>query len=180
MSWRRRPPAAPAIAHLLQHLLQHLPPHLPPPLPPNLLSTLRPALLARLPPWPGAWLFARMLNATLARQLPADTRSALEGKRLRLRVSDAGLTFDVCWRADGFTPLAGGAPADLAIAASLRDLWRLARREEDPDSLFFRRRLVLEGDTELGLIFKNALDAFDLGALELFLRRVEQLAAPGK
>ena len=129
-------------------------------------------LLSRLPAWPGSWLFARLLNATLAAQLGADTRQGLEGRHLQLRVTDLGLAFDVTWRATGFTPQRPGATPDLAIAAALPDLWRLARREEDPDSLFFRRRLSLEGDTELGLLFKNAVDAFDLGAFELFLRRV--------
>lgn len=144
MSWRQRRPVAPPVG----------------------------SIVARLPAWPGSWLFARMLNATLAPQLAADTRAGLEGKLLRLRVSDLGLAFDVSWRGRGFAPVAPGALPDLAIAASLHDLWLLARREEDPDSLFFRRRLTLEGDTELGLLFKNALDAFDLGAFDLFLRRV--------
>ena len=129
-------------------------------------------LLARLPAYPGSWLFARMLNATLAPQLAPDTRAGLAGKLLQLRVSDLGLAFDVSWQADRFAPHAAGAMPDLAVAASLHDLWLLARREEDPDSLFFRRRLVLEGDTELGLLFKNALDAFDLGSFDLFLRRL--------
>ena len=135
-------------------------------------------VLSRLPAYPGSWLFVRLLNATLAPQLAADTRAGLEGKLLQLRVSDLGLAFDVSWRAGGFTPSARGAPPDLAIAASLHDLWLLARREEDPDSLFFRRRLILEGDTELGLLFKNALDAFDLGAFDLFLRRVTLFSRP--
>jgi len=34
-------------------------------------------------------------------------------------------------------------------------------REEDPDTLFFNRKLVIEGDTELGLIVKNLLDSID-------------------
>ena len=144
MSWRERRPAAPAIG----------------------------SILARLPAYPGSWLFARMLNATLAQQLATDTKAGLEGKLLQLRVSDMGLAFDVSWRGNAFAPTARGATPDLAVAASLHDLWLLARREEDPDSLFFRRRLVIEGDTELGLLFKNALDAFDLGAFDLFLRRV--------
>lgn len=134
-------------------------------------------LLSRLPAYPGSWLFARMLNATLAPQLAADTRAGLEGKLLRLVVSDLKITFDVSWRGGAFTPLSKLALPDLAISASLGDLWLLARREEDPDSLFFRRRLTLEGDTELGLLFKNALDAFDLGAFDLFLRRLEPFAA---
>lgn len=144
MSWRQRTSVAPSVG----------------------------SILSRLPAYPGSWLFARMLNATLAPQLAADTKAGLEGKLLRLRVSDLGLAFDVSWRARAFAPVPAGAKPDLAIAASLHDLWLLARREEDPDSLFFRRRLSLEGDTELGLLFKNALDAFDLGAFDLFLRRV--------
>jgi predicted lipid carrier protein YhbT len=39
---------------------------------------------------------------------------------------------------------------------------RLARREADPDTLFFDRKLSIEGDTELGLLLKNTLDAIDL------------------
>ncbi len=41
----------------------------------------------------------------------------------------------------------------------------LALRREDPDTLFFTRRLVMTGDTELGLIVKNLLDAIDWSRL---------------
>ena len=136
------------------------------------------SVLSHLPAYPGSWLFARMLNATLAPQLSATTKTGLEGRHLQLRVSDLGLAFDVSWRANGFAPVTRGVLPELAIAASLHDLWLLARREEDPDSLFFRRRLILEGDTELGLLLKNTLDAFDLGAFDLFLRRVTRFARP--
>ena len=129
-------------------------------------------VLSRLPAYPGSWLFARILKATLAPQLAADTMAGLQVKLLRLLVSDLGLAFEVRWSGASFAAVSPGALPDLTIAASLHDLWLLARREEDPDSLFFRRRLVLEGDTELGLLFKNAIDAFDLGAFDLFLRRV--------
>ena len=37
--------------------------------------------------------------------------------------------------------------------------WRLARGLDDPDRLFFDRVLMMEGDTELGLLLKNSLDA---------------------
>lgn len=153
MNWRQRAPLAPSVPSIS-------------------------ALLSRLPAFPGSWLFARLLNATLAPQLLADTRAGLQGKRLRLRITDLGLAFDVSWRGKGFAALAPGASADLAIAASLPDLWLLARREEDPDSLFFSRRLSLEGDTELGLLFKNAIDAFDLGTFDVFLRRLALLRPP--
>ena len=46
----------------------------------------------------------------------------------------------------------------------------LALRREDPDTLFFKRRLVMTGDTDLGLVVKNALDAIDWSRLPWPLR----------
>jgi predicted lipid carrier protein YhbT len=59
----------------------------------------------------------------------------------------------------------------------------------DPDTLFFSRRLTIEGDTELGLLLKNRLDALEfafsassvprpLEVLRAFGRAV--LAAPAR
>ncbi|MFD2367457.1 SCP2 domain-containing protein [Pseudoduganella sp. GCM10020061] len=124
-------------------------------------------VLGRLPAYPGSWLFARALNLALARHLPADVRAALEGRALRLAVQDAKLVFDFTWRGAGFAAGTAGAQPELTIRASAQDLWRMARREEDPDTLFFSRRLVLEGDTELGLLFKNTLDSLDLSVFDL-------------
>ena len=56
---------------------------------------------------------------------------------------------------------------DLCIAASAHDFLLLAQRQQDPDTLFFNRRLVMEGDTELGLVVKNTLDALELPVLDL-------------
>jgi predicted lipid carrier protein YhbT len=44
---------------------------------------------------------------------------------------------------------------DLTISANAQDFLRLAQRQEDPDTLFFNRRLSMEGDTELGLVVKT-------------------------
>lgn len=53
----------------------------------------------------------------------------------------------------------------MTISASSPDLLRLALHEADPDTLFFSRRLTMEGDTELGLMLRNRLDAIDLHAV---------------
>ena len=45
-------------------------------------------------------------------------------------------------------------------------LHAISQRGEDPDTLFFSRRLVMEGDTELGLLVKNTLDALDMDVLK--------------
>ena len=46
----------------------------------------------------------------------------------------------------------------------------LAGRREDADTLFFQRRLVLTGDTELGLTARNVLDRLPWEQVPLALR----------
>lgn len=124
-------------------------------------------LLGRLPPYPGSLLLATALNVALARQLPADVRRLLAGRKLRIHVRDAGLTFDFCWAGERFAACPPRRAADLTVSASGQDFLRLAQRREDPDTLFFSRRLSMEGDTELGLVVKNALDALEWPVLDL-------------
>jgi predicted lipid carrier protein YhbT len=125
------------------------------------------AMLARLPAYPGSWIFARALDRALAHHLPDDVRAALEGRKLRLRVTDAQLAFDFEWRRGAFIACSPHGGAELTIGAAAHDFLLLARRQEDPDTLFFSRRLALEGDTELGLLVKNTLDALDASAFDL-------------
>ncbi|EEX65494.1 putative lipid carrier protein [Vibrio metoecus] len=54
---------------------------------------------------------------------------------------------------------------DVSFSGSLNDLVLIAGRKEDPDTLFFQRRLSIEGDTELGLEVKNLMDSVDLQQL---------------
>ena len=93
--------------------------------------------------------------------LPKSVREALEplrGKVIKLELSPLGLGPKLTLAGDCLVPVPFGAP-DVTVRAALRDYLALALRREDPDSLFFSRRLVIEGDTALGLIVKNALDA---------------------
>ena len=127
-------------------------------------------LLARLPAYPGSLLFVGGLNLALTRHLASDVTPLLVGKKLRLRVTDAQWAFDFAWVNGRFVASQNTGEADLTIAASAYDFMLLARRQEDPDTLFFSRRLSMEGDTELGLLVKNTLDAIEapLVTLEQF------------
>ncbi len=116
---------------------------------------------AALPQTPPAAVLCLVLNIGGERLFPADVMQALESRRLRLRVLDAGLTLDFTVRRGWFSPWPGAGAPDLVISATARDFLRLARREEDPDTLFFARRLLMEGDTELGLLVKNTLDSVE-------------------
>ena len=124
------------------------------------------AVLARLPAYPGSLLLVTALNLALARHLPADVGQVLLHKKMRVQVRDARLVFDFAWTGRRFAPVAPQPRPDLTLSASAHDFLLLAQRQQDPDTLFFSRRLSMEGDTELGLVVKNALDAIELPVLD--------------
>ncbi len=125
------------------------------------------SVLSRLPAFPGSFLLVTVLNKVLTNELPADVRQYLLGKKLRIHVTDARLTFDFTCNGARFVASKKQDATDLTISANAQDFLRLAQRLEDPDTLFFNRRLSMEGDTELGLLVKNALDALELPVLDL-------------
>lgn len=119
-------------------------------------------VLSKLPAYPGSRLFVTALNMALAKNLAPDVTALLQGKKLRLCVMDARVAFDFTWMDNRFVAQTPQGQADLTISASAHDFVLLAQRQEDPDTLFFSRRLNMEGDTELGLLVKNTIDAIEL------------------
>lgn len=134
---------------------------------PYLLPSPIGQLLSKLPVYPGSLLFVTGLNFALSKNWASDVTQMLLGKKLRLRVTDAQIGFDFEWRNGRFVACQNAGSADLTISASAYDFVLLARRQEDPDTLFFSRRLAMEGDTELGLLVKNTIDAIELPVLSL-------------
>lgn len=134
------------------------------------------AVVARLPQWPPSAALAAGLNFLLLPLLAPDARAALRGRVVAIQVADGGLDCRVRLASLGFVP--ARAMPDVVIRASAYDYLRLARRDEDPDTLFFARRLVVEGDTELGLALKNALDAMEWSPATLLAALRRPFAAP--
>ncbi|MDE2627774.1 MAG: SCP2 sterol-binding domain-containing protein [Burkholderiales bacterium] len=121
-------------------------------------ARIRP-FVQRLPMQPPALALAAALNHWLTPRLPADTREALSHRCVEIVVTDLGLALRMQLEARGFGLAPARAPVALRIAAAAPDYWRLLRGRDDADRLFFERALVMEGDTEMGLILKNTLDA---------------------
>ena len=93
----------------------------------------------------------------------------LESKWLKVEVSDLALIWFISLQ-NGNLVVKQQAVADVSICGNANDLILIAARKEDPDTLFFQRRLVIEGDTELGLYVKNLMDAFELENMPAPLR----------
>jgi predicted lipid carrier protein YhbT len=100
------------------------------------------------------------LNRLFAVPVADGAFDILRDRWLCLKVRDLQLQwFLTC--TDAGLQVAARAPAQVSISGNWSDFLLLASRQEDPDTLFFRRRLVIEGDTELGLAIKNLLDSLD-------------------
>jgi O2-independent ubiquinone biosynthesis accessory factor UbiT len=116
-------------------------------------------LVERLPMQPPAIALAAALNRWLHPRLPADARQALSNRCVEIAVTDLGLRLRLQLDQRGFGLASANAPVALCIAAAAPAYWRLLSGKDDADRLFFERTLVMEGDTEMGLVLKNTLDA---------------------
>lgn len=93
----------------------------------------------------------------------------LEGRWFSINVRDIGLLWYTSV-SEGRLVVSSTAEADVSFSADASDLLMIAARKQDPDTLFFQRRLVIEGDTELGLYVKNLMDAIELEQMPKALR----------
>jgi len=93
----------------------------------------------------------------------------LEGRWLSIEVRDIGLRWYTSVENEQLV-VRESAEADVSFSADASDLLMIAARKQDPDTLFFQRRLVIEGDTELGLYVKNLMDAIELEQMPKPLR----------
>lgn len=121
-------------------------------------------LLSLLPQFPPAVAAAVIVNLWLGKILNTVNLPDAQDKVICINVNDAGLRLLLRLRRDGVVACRGAQP-DLTISANAAEFLALALRKEDADTLFFNRRLCMEGDTELGLLIKNTLDALDTTAL---------------
>ena len=134
---------------------------------PALLSAMRAPLRAfiRLAPQRLLTPLLAALFTHLLRGQPLTGRlAALAGKRVSLLINEPNSELRFRITASGLADGWGGQhgePWDVRIRGSFDDFWLMATRAEDPDTLFFNRRLTIEGDTETGLVLKNLLDALE-------------------
>jgi len=118
-------------------------------------------VVAALPSWPASRAFVAAGNLVAWPSLRDLDWSHVAGRRFCVHVRDLGVKLHFTVHAHGFRALHDG-PSDVTFTSTAQDFARLALRLEDPDTLFFNRRLLIEGDTDLGLMVKNMLDAVEL------------------
>lgn len=154
----------------------HIPalPRLPVPPSPKRLAASLPRLLfrpARHSPFPvQRLLLETALKKVFSEAIEDGDFDFLKGKFLKVEIRDIGLSWFFTFDGQRLT-INRHVKADAVISGELREFLLLVGRQEDPDTLFFQRRLQIDGDTELGLEVKNTLDTIELDALPVLIRK---------
>ena len=131
---------------------------------PRLPGILRLPLVAVPAPLRSA-LISRSLNSLFATHVQEGELDFLQGRQINIDIEDAGLQFSLRLEQQHLRADRPSARPDLRISGKLYAFLLLAAREEDADTLFFRREIKTQGDTELGLYVKNFLDGLELETL---------------
>lgn len=113
---------------------------------------------------------ALALRSALAGPLAEGDVEFLEGRTVAIEITDLRWRWPISVTGRRLEVLHKDAKADVCIRGRSPAFLDMAARTHDPDTLFFDRRLVIEGDTELGLAVKNLLDGVDEERFPLPLR----------
>ncbi|MBE9568330.1 MAG: SCP2 sterol-binding domain-containing protein [Proteobacteria bacterium] len=120
------------------------------------------------------------LNRIFANELRDGEMDFLEGKIIKIEIEDAGIEYRFTLTEGSLTAADRIRSPDVILQGTLYNYLLLASRQEDTDTLFFSRRLHMQGDTELGLYVKNFLDGMDMDShkMSAYLESLLQKSLP--
>ncbi|WP_083761752.1 ubiquinone anaerobic biosynthesis accessory factor UbiT [Psychromonas ingrahamii] len=114
----------------------------------------------------------KLLLELLDRLLSEDNElDSLHHKWLKIEVTDLKFSCYLSFAEQKFVIKQQCKKRDVIFSGALNQFILIAGRKEDPDTLFFQRRLVIEGDTELDLEIKNLLDNIYFENLSPFIEK---------
>ena len=99
----------------------------------------------------------------------------LQGRWLRIEITDVLLYWQITKGVNGPVMCRSAVTPDVTIRGTLRDFVALVNQSEDPDTLFFQRRLSISGNTDLGLQVKNLMFGTELNGLAGVLSRALEM-----
>lgn len=118
-----------------------------------------------VPPWVRAQVLSVALNRFFHPELGAGELEFMRDKILVIEITDYQLTFAIELQEQQLQVSLNLGKQDLLIRANSADMLAMINNQVDPDTLFFQRRLLMLGDTELGLYCKNLLDSIGIERL---------------
>lgn len=157
--------------------------HLQQTLDPLLSRFIRPQLLSRvatrMPLKLNQLVVEKLINTVFAEQLAAGDFEFLSQRVLQVEIIDAGLFVGlshqqgriVCTHFDRLARV----PVDATLSIDSLNAIQLIQQEVDPDTLFFQRKLKINGDTELAHHAKNTIDTLNPELIPPFMLKIIDL-----
>ena len=107
-----------------------------------------------------------LLNQLFKQQIKSGDLDFIKNKWVRISVTDMDFSVDISMAKNTTKPQLTvdfqPKKPDLIFSSHSDYLLLLALNKIDPDTLFFQRKLRIQGDTDLGLYIKNLLASLDL------------------
>lgn len=105
----------------------------------------------------------------------------LRGKTAHVEITDLNFNFSLTLVGQRLAVKVPGVTGDATLKSDQASMLKILHGEVDPDTLFFRRKLLITGDTELGLYIKNMIDTIDLKQripkpFMLFLSKINEIS----
>jgi len=157
--------SSPLITNRLQHRLQ-----------PILSGLLKPQNFTRLalimPSKINYAVVATLLNNAFSEQIETKEFEFLEGNILQFQITDAKLFVGISYLQNRLicTHMQDSpCQADVSLSIDTLNAIQLIQQEVDPDTLFFRRKLKIKGDTELAHHVKNTIDTLNPEVIPKFI-----------
>lgn len=147
------------------------------PLPPphRIFKSLNPILAKPLHLLPFGFqkkILEKLIRESFADVLRQGKLDFLRGRWLCLEITDVGLRWYITQTSHGPIVVNNTLCADVTIRGNLQAMVSLANQTADADTLFFQRKLKVEGDTELGLAVKNIMFGTEITGFPKFISRV--------
>ena len=110
------------------------------------------------------------LNKIFTKELKEGELDFLQEKIIHISIEDAAIEYRFTLDNNKLVAADKSKSPDLVLQGTVYNYLLLASRQEDTDTLFFSRRLHMQGDTELGLYVKNFLDGMDMESHKISAR----------
>ncbi|MGM7448150.1 ubiquinone anaerobic biosynthesis accessory factor UbiT [Idiomarina sp. ST20R2A10] len=104
----------------------------------------------------------QLLNRLFKEEILSGDLDFISEKVIEIKVKDIDLSLFLTLRGNQLKSLKNPDEADVQLSADGDALLLLIYGKVDPDTLFFNRKLMVKGNTELGLHLKNFLDTIEV------------------
>ncbi len=104
------------------------------------------------------WSLEFFLNLLFSSHRQRGDLDFMEGHHVAIEMEDLNWRWPISIHNRSIQVLRKASPAETVIRSRFPDLLALIFHETDPDTLFFQRHLVIEGEIEMGLGLKNFME----------------------